>query len=60
MKEMLERLVYEVFVQEERCQAELRLTAAEADCLQTDFSAHCHPLSDQDDSAGKRWYLVQR
>ena len=59
MKEILETLVYEVFVREERCRAELRLTAAEADCLRTDFSAHCQPLAEQDDKAGKRWYLVQ-
>lgn len=57
MKEKMEALVYDVFIREERRQAELRLTEAEAACLSCDFFADCQPVSDRD-SAGKRWYMV--
>lgn len=58
MNEKMEVLVYEVFIQEERRQAELRLTEAEVSCLKSDFSVCCRPISDQD-STGKRWYLAE-
>ncbi len=59
MNQQLDTLFYEVFVQEERCRAELRLSAEEAAFLQSNRGAQCTPLSQQDDRGGKRWYLVQ-
>ena len=59
MNKHLESLIYEAFVRDERCRAELRLSAEEAACLQSDYAAQCTPLSQQDDKSGKRWYLVQ-
>jgi len=59
MDEVLEKLVFEVFVQEERCSAQLRLTAAQVETLQAEYSAHCQAMSTQDDLNGKRWYLVR-
>lgn len=59
MNQQLDTLFYEVFVREERCRAELRLTADEAAYLQAERCAQCTPLSEPNEKGGKRWYLVE-
>lgn len=58
MEDNLKNLIYEVFVLEERCQAELRLTAEDASLLQKEFGAVCLPMNENESSCEKQWYLV--
>lgn len=51
-------IVWEVFEQEGRKEAELRLTPEEKNCLVREYGASCEEISDEDES-GKRWYLVR-
>lgn len=59
MEDNLKNLIYEIFVLEERCQAELRLTVEEASFLQKEFGAECLPISESESLCEKRWYLVR-
>ncbi|WP_297236134.1 hypothetical protein [uncultured Flavonifractor sp.] len=55
----LERLMDEIFYQEERSSAELRLTVEEIRQLAY-FSQICYePMDNHIDPDGKRWYLVR-
>lgn len=54
----MKNLIYEVFVLEERCQAELRLTAAEVSILQKELGAVCLPMNGNESLCEKQWYLV--
>lgn len=59
MKQAMETLVWEVFEQEERRVAELRLTAAEAAYLQREYGAACEAMDADEREAEKHWYLVR-
>lgn len=59
MENNLENLIYEVFVLDERCQAELRLSAAEVTILQKEYGAVCLPMNGNESLCEKQWYLVQ-
>ncbi|WP_143382952.1 hypothetical protein [Flavonifractor sp. An100] len=54
----LERLIFEVFEQEERQSAELRLTPEEAAQLVRRYGACCTPMDGAFCPDGKRWYRV--
>ncbi len=56
---MLEQLVSEVFVQEERTSAELRLLPSDVETLSEQYGAQCTPMDEKVYSDGKRWYSVQ-
>ncbi|MBP3318626.1 MAG: hypothetical protein J6K94_01350 [Ruminiclostridium sp.] len=51
-------IVWEVFEQEGRKEAELRLTPEEKNCLVREYGASCEEIS-AEDANGKRWYLVR-
>lgn len=55
----VEELIYEVFTAQERHEAELRLSAQQALCLEREHGCTCSPRSEPD-ASGKRWYLVRR
>jgi len=51
--------ILEAFIQEERRQAELRLSQEEVLWLQHEYNAVCTAMDDlADDSHEKQWYLV--
>lgn len=59
MENNLKNLIYEVFVLEERCQAELRLSVAEVTILQKEYGAVCLPMNVNGSLCEKQWYLVR-
>jgi len=58
MFEHVDRLMEDVFVRDEACRAELRLSPDEAHHAACRWSVSLSPLSEQPDKDGKRWYLV--
>lgn len=54
----LEQIVDEVFWEEERQTAELRLSPGDAEKLTRIYGAECMPMNDSTHTDGKRWYRV--
>lgn len=56
----MEKLVWEVFEQEERSRTELRLTTNEVTYLTNQYNAVCEEMNPSEATNGyKRWYIVQ-
>lgn len=55
----LDQLVEEVFLREERGQAELRLSPRDAEQLSRSYPIRCTPVANGGCADGKGWYLVR-
>lgn len=54
----MRQVIYEVFISEERTQAELRLTRQEVLRLQEEWGAVCTPMDPEEEAQDKQWYIV--